>query len=289
MHDHLRDLARERADNETNHPRRLWRPEDLIGISEIKGFQNILMRSEGNCFRCYSPINDKNDQMRCFLESSRTSTDLRWLEVKGRIPEWIPLHNLHSLKLEGESPSRLWQRNNQVSLKLKELYCFFRLRLTDSTHLNKLVSSFGMLKNLERLQLNFENGIFKWNIEWNCLLKSVRELTNLKTLELMLLSTRRGICFKHSGEATVDRFCLGSLETIILCGAFKTRRVSIILEDVNFLKFSNFFIMQKKQFFYPPRIHSFKSQFFYPPRMHNFKSQFFYPPRVHSFYHKTSR
>ncbi|GLJ38776.1 hypothetical protein SUGI_0790540 [Cryptomeria japonica] len=32
MHDHLRDLGRELADNETNHPLRRWRPEDLVCV-----------------------------------------------------------------------------------------------------------------------------------------------------------------------------------------------------------------------------------------------------------------
>ena len=30
MHDQLRDLGRAMADNETSHPRRLWRPEDHV-------------------------------------------------------------------------------------------------------------------------------------------------------------------------------------------------------------------------------------------------------------------
>ncbi|XP_057841570.2 disease resistance protein Roq1 isoform X2 [Cryptomeria japonica] len=238
MHDHLRDLGRELADNEMNHPRRLWRPEDLIDISEIKGFQNILMRSEGNCFRCYSCIQDKESglYMTCFLESSRASTDLRWFELNGRIPEWIPLQNLHTLKVEGESPSRLWQRDDQVLRKLKELYCVLRAARTNFIQLNKLVSSFGMLKNLERLQLEFENGIFKRNIEWNCLLKSVRELTNLKTLELMHFQLEGDFALSNSGEATNDPFCMGSLEAITLCGAFKTRRVSIDGQSCPILK-----------------------------------------------------
>ncbi|GLJ38774.1 hypothetical protein SUGI_0790520 [Cryptomeria japonica] len=221
MHDHLRDLGRELADNEMNHPRRLWRPEDLIDISEIKGFQNILMRSEGNCFRCYSCIQDKESglYMTCFLESSRASTDLRWFELNGRIPEWIPLQNLHTLKFEG--PLRLWKMDDQVSLKLKELDIYLSVALGNSTHLNKLVSSFGMLKNLERLKLNFEEDVFMWMFtEYNCLLKSVRELTNLKTLELMWIQLKGEFSFD-------DQFCMGSLEAITLYGAIETRRVSI--------------------------------------------------------------
>ncbi|XP_059065817.1 disease resistance protein Roq1 isoform X2 [Cryptomeria japonica] len=241
MHDHLRDLGRELADNETNHPRRLWRPEDLIDISEIKGFQNMLMRSEGNCFRWYSCIQDKESGlvMRCFLESSRTSTDLRWLELNGRIPEWIPLQNLHTLKFIGESPSRLWQRDDQVLLKLKELYCVLWAPCTDSTHLNKLVSSVGMLKNLERLQLKFVGNIFEWSFEWNCLLKSLRELANLKTLELIEFQLEGEFALSNSGEATDDRFCMGSLEAITLCGVLKTRRVSISGQSCPILKTLN--------------------------------------------------
>ncbi|XP_059065896.1 disease resistance protein Roq1-like [Cryptomeria japonica] len=54
MHDHLRDLGREMADTEMNHPPRLWHPEDLIGMRDIKGIQDILTWSEGKSFRCYS-------------------------------------------------------------------------------------------------------------------------------------------------------------------------------------------------------------------------------------------
>ncbi|GLJ38999.1 hypothetical protein SUGI_0794960 [Cryptomeria japonica] len=145
MHDHLRDLGREMADNEMSHPRRQWHPEDLIGIGEIKGFQEIHTGSEGKSFRCSSHLDDheNNIHMAYFLESSKTSTDLRWLKFDyrsyclGFISEWIPpqnlhtlslpLQNLHTLILEGVSPARLWQREEQVPLKLKELSCSFEV------------------------------------------------------------------------------------------------------------------------------------------------------------------
>lgn len=51
--------------------------------------------------------------------------------------------------------------------------------------LNELLRFFGLLKSLEMLRLNFESETLEWNVEWNFLLKSMKELTNLKTLELI--------------------------------------------------------------------------------------------------------
>lgn len=91
-------------------------------MDKIKGFQDILTGSEAKNFRCSNFIRDyvNSLQMAYFLESSKTSTDLQWLEIESdscypvRFPQWIPLQNLHSLIVGGILPSRLWQRDDQV-------------------------------------------------------------------------------------------------------------------------------------------------------------------------------
>lgn len=89
-------------------------------MHEINGFQDILTGSEGKNFRCFNYIWDnENVQMTYFLENSKTSTDVQWLEFEHifyykRIPEWIPLKKLHTLILGGVSPHKLWQRDDQV-------------------------------------------------------------------------------------------------------------------------------------------------------------------------------
>ncbi|XP_059066033.1 uncharacterized protein LOC131855924 [Cryptomeria japonica] len=95
-------------------------------------------------------------------------------------------------------------------------------------HLNELVSSFGTLKHLEYLHLEIDKFDSVLNIEWNLLLKSVRELTNLKTLKLVLSAAVEGeIALSNRGETTDDRFCMRSLEAISLCKVGNTRKVSI--------------------------------------------------------------
>ncbi|XP_059066856.1 disease resistance protein RUN1-like [Cryptomeria japonica] len=167
MHDHLRDLGREMADkemsqptdNQMRHPHRLWRPEDCIGINKIKELQDTLTESERKSFRCYNYLDIDDLGLRYFFGSTKTSSDLQLLQLENNedepfIPEWIPLQNLHTLILEEVSHERLWQMDDQ--------------NVTKSGSLN---IEFG---------INFDD----FNIEWNCLLKSVRELTHLQNLRL---------------------------------------------------------------------------------------------------------
>ncbi|GLJ39303.1 hypothetical protein SUGI_0802090 [Cryptomeria japonica] len=256
MHDHLRDLGRDMADYETSHPRRLWRPEDRIfDMRQIERFQDTLAGSEGNSVRCYSVTADTRSRWLerkynladiesevyagYFMEISKTSTYVKWLSLGSTyggdkwIPEYIPLQNLHSLELFGLSPARLWQRDDQVLVKLKELSCSFDIVCTTDVNddmLNELVSSFGKFKNLESLHLVFQNFICfssKLNIEWNWLLKSVRELTNLKALKLEGFEVEGEIALSNRGETTDDRFRMRRLEALSLCDVRNTRKISI--------------------------------------------------------------
>ncbi|KAH9288789.1 hypothetical protein KI387_032906, partial [Taxus chinensis] len=82
MHDHLRDLGREMA-NESNNPRRLWRSQDLKSL-ELEGFQSILSQTKG-------------------------------------IPSCIHLQNLQCLRINNGHLRRLWESHIQAPSQLKEL------------------------------------------------------------------------------------------------------------------------------------------------------------------------
>ncbi|GLJ38998.1 hypothetical protein SUGI_0794950 [Cryptomeria japonica] len=86
-----------------------------------------------------------------------------------------------------------------------------------------MVRSFRIFKHLESLQLVFGSEIFRSNIEWNCLLKSVRELTNLQTLRLKYFKVEGEFALSNRGETTDDRFRMRSLEAITLCSALETK------------------------------------------------------------------
>ncbi|KAH9320249.1 hypothetical protein KI387_022018, partial [Taxus chinensis] len=128
MHDHLRDLGREMA-NELNHPSRLWRPRDLKSL-EFMGFQNILSQTKGRSF--YSIFDESmNSRITYFVgasgDSPETSTALLWLQldyldrphlpldasIHPSIPSWIPLQNLQCLRINNGYFKRLWQSHVQ--------------------------------------------------------------------------------------------------------------------------------------------------------------------------------
>ncbi|KAH9288565.1 hypothetical protein KI387_032682 [Taxus chinensis] len=122
MHDNLRDLGREIADD-LSHPRRLWHPQFLKSL-ESKGFQTILTETNGRCFHSiFDP--SMNCKITYFVEKSNnsadTSTVLLWLELdlKGNelksIPSWIPLQNLQYLRIVDGCLKKLWQDDLQVS------------------------------------------------------------------------------------------------------------------------------------------------------------------------------
>lgn len=79
-------------------------------------------------------------------------------------------------------------------------------------NINELASSLGMLKHLENLYLQFWYVI--QNLERNCLLRSVRELSNLKTLESSFFSVEGEFALSNRGETTNKWYCMTSLEAI---------------------------------------------------------------------------
>ncbi|GLJ33621.1 hypothetical protein SUGI_0675900 [Cryptomeria japonica] len=149
MHDHLRDLGREMAD-QLNHPRRLWRTVPLIS----KGIKSIFTQTKG---RCLHTCIDRSGHLyvKYFLGDSNnmaeTSAALLWLKVifydhvATNIPPWIRLQNLQTLSIIGGGLKSLWQNNVQVPFQLKEL------RIYNQTELKEL--NLGFLRCLEEITI----------------------------------------------------------------------------------------------------------------------------------------
>ncbi|GLJ33335.1 hypothetical protein SUGI_0670650 [Cryptomeria japonica] len=160
MHDHLRDLGREMAD-ELSYPHRVWRPQDLKSL-ELKGFQNILTQTKS---RCFHSIVDKS--MGCgityFLGEPENGSDasLLWLQleylsccpldlnsdINSSIPSWIPLQNLQCLRISNGCFKRLWQSDVQEPFNLEELQIH-------DTFVENFSNLLGKLNNMKKLVLN---------------------------------------------------------------------------------------------------------------------------------------
>ncbi|GLJ33703.1 hypothetical protein SUGI_0677560 [Cryptomeria japonica] len=157
MHDLLRDLGRERA-NELQSPRRLWYPDDLRDL-ESMGFRQILDSSVSINWRCFQSIVDSSmgAEITYFLANSdgliQKPASLLWLELDFNrqqwecIPPWIPLRKLQFLKLMNGDLKRLWQSDVQAPSSLKELQLSQTIfvegpdLLGKSNHLEKILVS----------------------------------------------------------------------------------------------------------------------------------------------------
>ncbi|GLJ07135.1 hypothetical protein SUGI_0059480 [Cryptomeria japonica] len=171
MHDHLRDLRREIA-NEISHPRRLWHPQELK-ILESNGLKTIFSQTKG---RCFHSIFDKslNAEVQFFLRESddreEMSSSLLWLHlcypyvycrpyssnssrlscqdhlnfsVQPQIPSWIPLQNVQCLRVGNGYFKRLWQQDAEASSQMKELKIY-------GTLLEEFPDLLGILTHVER-------------------------------------------------------------------------------------------------------------------------------------------
>ncbi|XP_059065187.1 disease resistance protein Roq1 isoform X2 [Cryptomeria japonica] len=222
MHDHLRDLGREMADD-LSHPRRLWRSQHLQFL-ESKGFKNILTKPD---FRCLHSFMDQsmNCHIKYFLgESDNTlepSTALLWLELSHsqhaitNIPAWIPLQNLQSLKIKDRSLEGLWQDNEQAPLALKELSIY------NIGQLEEL--SLGLLRHLEVLVI------------CNCHhLKSVTGISALTKLVILKIINCREL-------QMLDLPQFNCLKEIIIkgCGHLKSLTEIFDHTELKYLDFTN--------------------------------------------------
>ncbi|XP_059063766.1 disease resistance protein Roq1-like isoform X2 [Cryptomeria japonica] len=155
MHDHLRDLGREMA-NEPSHPPRLWRPRDLKNL-EPKGFENILIQTKRRCFHSF--FDESLKSRITFLlgeldDSAAISTPLLLLQldVEGylsdSIPSWIPLQNMQCCTINGGHFNRLWRQDVQAPSQLKVL------EISEQCNIIRLVISGNHCPKLQFLELS---------------------------------------------------------------------------------------------------------------------------------------
>ncbi|KAH9317335.1 hypothetical protein KI387_019104, partial [Taxus chinensis] len=265
MHDHIRDLGREIADEVSTSPRRLWRPQYLRAL-EANGFQNILARTPGYSFRCLNSISDENTtfQLRYFLirnsnDYDEPSTALLWLEIDlslcekldeldsleehmksvpspcTTIPCWIPLQSLQYLKVSSGRLGKLWQDEEQAPFKLKEL-------VLDGTNLEEFPKSLERLSYLEDLVVT---GRAEWNgSEWNSsmqidgrsLSKSLEKLRKLRSLVLRNLTLSGELTFNVSEVSTCVESFRVNLEKIDITDVKLVSKISICEEYLRTLK-----------------------------------------------------
>ncbi|GLJ33348.1 hypothetical protein SUGI_0670880 [Cryptomeria japonica] len=128
MHDHLRDLGREMAD-ELSPPHRLWRPQDLKSL-ELMDLKIMHTNTNIRCFQSVF-VESMDSQFTFFLGQSNIcyekSASLLWLELEIKsseqpsIPSWIPLQNLRCLEIKGGRLEKLWKNHTQVLSQLRKL------------------------------------------------------------------------------------------------------------------------------------------------------------------------
>ncbi|XP_059063269.1 disease resistance protein Roq1-like [Cryptomeria japonica] len=221
MHDHLRDLGRQMADELG--PPRLWRPHILTSM-EAKGLKQILAETKGRCFHSFKDSSLKST-ITFFIMNSNDSaeTDLLWLEILNEssslkeIPSWIPLRKLQCLSVY--RMEELWstfqqqlQINTQASFELRMLEIYY------SAGLQKLPDLIGMFSHLQDLGI-------RWSLEKTditSLLESLKQLSNLRSL---WLRGKGGIFFSKN------------LNLSKVTDSTSSRMTS--LENIDFRRFSN--------------------------------------------------
>ncbi|GLJ33403.1 hypothetical protein SUGI_0672260 [Cryptomeria japonica] len=189
MHDHVRDLGRQMADNQS-FPRRNWHFDSL----ESNGFENILRETSSRCLNSFFDTSI-NSEVTYFLGNlDQTRPSLLWLELEldgceqSSLPSWIPLQHLRSLRIFSARLNELWQNSSQAPVHLKEL-------VLHECSLAECTNSLGMLKDLEKLVLTGRNeGMI---VDGRALSESLRGLTKLQSLVLR--------CFTLNGEFTLNR------------------------------------------------------------------------------------
>ncbi|KAH9289050.1 hypothetical protein KI387_033167, partial [Taxus chinensis] len=201
MHEHIRDFGREMADEMADgikHPRRLWRPHHSLESVDLR---NRLTRTTESVRCLYSFLDDSSGaQITYFMGNSDrqagTSTLLLWMSIElseqkqiasesfipledvsnTAIPSWIPLENLQALEIINGNTARLWRKDKQGPVHLKEL------QLIDTVSFGEFRNScsvFGRLQNLVLTGNGRSDGML---IEGSTLSQVLKLLINLKSL-----------------------------------------------------------------------------------------------------------
>lgn len=185
MHDHLRDLGRDIAKNET--PHRLWRPNDnllhcLPDQSPVRGIHMVEQRSAprfenpvelGNSFlgmRMLELLRAEGDCLKSIFSSvqSRHLIWLRWYRCPySCLPFWIRRDNLRVLHVDGSKLKRVWGDSDfEEAVQLRELHI--------NAPLLKIPNSIKKLKYLEMIVL--EHGELKTFPNEFCHLQALKHL-----------------------------------------------------------------------------------------------------------------
>ncbi|XP_057846603.2 disease resistance protein RPV1-like [Cryptomeria japonica] len=245
MHDHLRDLGRELADELG--ALRLWHPKHLKRL-ELMHFKSILTEVNG---RCLLSIFDWSfgAQITCFFgkldDCAEESVSLLWLHldltwsVHTSIPSWIPFQNLQGLIIVDGHLRSLWRNDREVLYQLKELLLY-------RTSLVEYANSLKLLINLEKLAIRGRPGDDV--IEARSLLNSLRKLRHLRSLVLTHLPISGDVALNNCGASTV-KSSMSNLENIEIRDERDIWKVSISgdhcpsLESLRIQSMQNLFLV----------------------------------------------
>eukprot|EP00253_Pinus_taeda_P030631 PITA_30631 len=220
MHDHLRDLGRDIAED-LEYPRRLWhstenfldnmsRQSFVRGISMVHGngpeqqsFENFA--GSFNVSRLQLLRAESHSVERVLSsEQSPPLLYLRWERCpKSSLPRSIPLKNLRVLHIEGDQLETLWQHEFQAPLQLRELHIHCR-------RFSKVPESIGKLKHLEKV-------FFLRCEQLQTLPESIGNLSGLQSLHLSGchgLQTLPDSVGNLSGLQSLDLSWCKSLQTL---------------------------------------------------------------------------
>ncbi|KAH9327205.1 hypothetical protein KI387_007383, partial [Taxus chinensis] len=238
MHNHLRDLGRELADDPI-YSRRRWNPQYLQSL-KLDGFLNILVQTNGPSVRCLNSTSDEFVSYRItyFIGNSddcaERSNALLWLEISDlsprltSIPSWIPLQNLHCLKIINGNLERLSENDGQTPFQLKELSLDEAFR--DPAD---ITNSLGMYTRLENLFLSGRCSFTPTLIEGRFFSRSLSKLANLRRLVLRSFNLTGEVMLHSTGRAPG----LSSLRTISMGNLDLVSTVSISGEHCPGLEF----------------------------------------------------
>eukprot|EP00253_Pinus_taeda_P021417 PITA_21417 len=201
MHDHLRDLGRDIAED-LEYPRRLWHfTENFPDIRYGRSFVRGVSRSNRSMLQV---VGGESDSVERIFSSEQLPPPvyLHWERCpKSSFAPSIPLNNLSVLHIQGDRLRTLWQHEFQAPLQLRELHI--------DAPLSKVPESIGKLKHLEKVFLNC--------YLLQTLPESIGNLSGLQSLDLRSCSSLQTLpdsVGNLSGLQSLDLRSCSSLQTL---------------------------------------------------------------------------
>ncbi|GLJ35499.1 hypothetical protein SUGI_0713810 [Cryptomeria japonica] len=261
MHDHLRDLGREIAKNQT--PYRLWSPVQIIGIQKQTEIRGMILDAAINyihkfppCLRCFESTRMPSpDGLKVFvvkenslksLQIAKLSRELALLSCTEiackNLPSWLPLKNLRVLELyKCQKMVGLWKDWVEAPLQLRVLI------IHDCPNLARIPKAIELLENLKKICLH------------DCNVQSLpEEFCRLQSLEHLELKSCKMLsslpsCFGHltnlrhlNLSSSIQLIMLpesfkqlSHLQHLDLCWCEKLRLQSDILQNMTKLEYLN--------------------------------------------------